>query len=89
MQNSAPHSQPSPWLLLHRHWQSDFGLLPQMWTNAVSIREAAALAASTPLEAINVPAQQARAAFTGMERIAQVCGALCWTDLAMLFQGKV
>jgi hypothetical protein len=60
-----------------------------MWTNVASIREAAALAASTPQAAISVPAQQARAAFTGTGRIAQVCGALCWPDITMLFQGKV
>lgn len=60
-----------------------------MWTNAASIREAAALAASTPPAAISVPAQQARAAFTGTGRIAQVCGALCWLDLEMAFQGKL
>lgn len=74
---------------LHHHCQCVSLLPPQMWTNAVSTREAAALAASTPRAAISVPAQQARAAFTGTGRIAQVCGALCWPDMEMAFQGKL
>lgn len=41
------------------------------------------MAASTPPAAFSVPAQQARAAFTGTGRIAQVCDALCWQDLEM------
>jgi hypothetical protein len=46
------------------------------------------LAASTLLAATSVPAQQARAACTGMARIAQVRGALCWLDIALWFQGR-
>lgn len=49
----------------------------QMWTSAASTAEAAALAASTPQAATNVPAPQAMAGCTGMAKIAQVRGALC------------
>lgn len=58
-----------------------------MWMSAASTGEAAALAASTLQAATSVPAPQARAGCTGMAKIAQVGGTLCWPELALHFWG--